>query len=274
MGSYYSTTKVTIAGNIVEVHKYGKGVEYNGLPRKKKKSERPPEVQKRMQVRSLETSLYRARKKVTQLVSSNAYFWYNSKTNKSYMPVFLTLTFKESVQSFIEAGKVFNLFIKRLNYEIYGIKECMLKYLGVKEFQQRGAIHFHVIFFNLPHTKKDLVTEIWGQGFVDIKGVTEKDNIVKYVTKYITKQGIDPRYYKKKRYFCSKGLHKPIVVKRQNAADDLVAVIPKEYLSHKGEQKINVYRKHITVDRYELPKGKTLDDVVENFTQAMYDTLS
>src|SRR5690554_214651 len=54
----------------------------------------------------------------------------------------LTLTFKENMTDYDTADKEFMKFIQRLKYK-YGDFE----YISVKELQERGAIHYHVILF-------------------------------------------------------------------------------------------------------------------------------
>ncbi|PAF16988.1 Rep protein [Terribacillus saccharophilus] len=127
---------------------------------------------------------------------------------------FMTLTFKVNEQDIAVTNLEFNKFIKRLNYTLYKEKKQRLKYLAVWEKQKRGAIHYHVIFFNFPFIKiKDLQT-IWGHGFVKLNkiDVDSQENRGRYVSKYFSKD-LEVREHKKKAFFKSQNLKTPIVKK-------------------------------------------------------------
>ena len=91
---------------------------------------------------------------------------------------FMTLTFKENIQDITYTNYEFNKFIKRLNFYLYHEKKQKLKYLAVWENQKRGAIHYHIIFFDFPFIKTKDLQEIWGHGFVKINkiDVDSKEN--------------------------------------------------------------------------------------------------
>jgi hypothetical protein len=54
--------------------------------------------------------------------------------------MFTTLTFRENLHNIKEANYEFLKFIKRVKYKFGDFK-----YLAVIEFQDRGAIHYHMI---------------------------------------------------------------------------------------------------------------------------------
>lgn len=128
---------------------------------------------------------------------------------------FMTLTFKENIQDVKYTNVEFKKFIKRLNYYLYNEKKQKLKYLAVWEKQKRGAIHYHIIFFELPFINIDELQRIWGNGFVKINkiDVDSKDNRGRYVSKYFSKD-IDEKDYKQKAFFKSLNLKKPIVIRK------------------------------------------------------------
>lgn len=123
---------------------------------------------------------------------------------------FMTLTFKENIEDISYTNKEFNKFIKRLNYYLYKTKKQKLKYLAVWEKQKRGAIHYHIILFDLPYIKNKELQEIWGHGFIKINkiDVDSKENRGRYVSKYFSKD-IDIKEYKQKAFFKSQGLKTP-----------------------------------------------------------------
>lgn len=79
---------------------------------------------------------------------------------------FMTLTFKDNIQDVKYTNVEFKKFIKRLNYYLYNEKKQNLKYLAVWEKQKRGAIHYHIIFFEFPFININDLQRIWGNGFV------------------------------------------------------------------------------------------------------------
>lgn len=123
---------------------------------------------------------------------------------------FMTLTFKENIDDVAYTNYEFNKFIKRLNFYLYNSKKQQLKYLAVWEKQKRGAIHYHVIFFDFPYIKHEDLQKVWGHGFIKINkvDVDSKDNRGRYVSKYFSKN-IDERDYKQKAFFKSQNLKMP-----------------------------------------------------------------
>lgn len=61
--------------------------------------------------------------------------------NFSENDTFMTLTFAENIQDITYADNEFKKFMKRFNYK-YKRKS---KFLAVREFQKRGAIHYHLL---------------------------------------------------------------------------------------------------------------------------------
>lgn len=125
---------------------------------------------------------------------------------------FITLTFKKNINDITYTNYEFNKFIKRLNFSLYNSKKQKLKYLAVWEKQKRGAIHYHIIFFDMPYIKNKQLEEIWGHGFVKINkiDVDSIDNRGRYVSKYFSKD-IDEKNYKQKSFFKSQNLIQPII---------------------------------------------------------------
>lgn len=77
----------------------------------------------------------------------------------------MTLTFKENIKDIDVSNTEFTNFIRRLNYNLYGTKKSVLKYIAVWEKQKRGAIHYHINLFDIPFIKTKKIEEIWGRGF-------------------------------------------------------------------------------------------------------------
>lgn len=187
---------------------------------------------------------------------------YNDKST------FLTLTFGRNLEDLPEANKEFNLFIKRLKYYLKKIDEAneddentkdvkddeaventedvkddetdenteddeakekeSLKYISVWERQERGAIHYHVIMFNLPFVEAKKLEEIWKNGFIKINLIKDEDkatgSVSTYLTKYFVKD-IAERVREKKAYFSSRNLKKPKEWKQRLTDDEINEIL-------------------------------------------------
>lgn len=144
-------------------------------------------------------TLHRARNYLIKLVESNI----NSKSK------LVTLTFKYNVHDISYANSMFTLFIQRLNYFVFNVKKSLLQYTAVPEVQQRGAIHYHVIFYNLPYISKSDLAAVWSFGFVRINSIYNSDRVAFYLVKYLTKSNDDLTRIGEKNYFNSRNLKKP-----------------------------------------------------------------
>lgn len=178
-------------------------------------------------------TVLKSAKKLMQLVRYNA-GQYKKRNGSTFPPIFLTLTFTENVQDWKYANREFSKFIQRLNYRVYGEKCTKLAYVGVPELQDRGAIHYHVLFFNLPYIDKTEIKELWGLGErtrIESEKVKSMngESLGRYITKYMMKQfysknksGEDVFVYNKeiwegkKIYFSSRNLYRPEVFRISN----------------------------------------------------------
>lgn len=146
------------------------------------------------------------------------------KTNETEFKTFITLTFEENILDLKKANKSFNSFrtyIKKLKPDF--------KYIGVPEFQERGAVHYHLLTniayddFNVLNEKviklwspSDNKWQIgrningWNKGYSLVIDLKEIDNIVGYISKYMTKD-IDNRLWGMRRYYYSQNLKKPSI---------------------------------------------------------------
>ena len=128
---------------------------------------------------------------------------------------FITLTFAENIQDFDFANKKLDIFQKRLKRAFPNIM-----YLGVVEFQKRGAIHYH--FLCSEFIKADKLANLWGQGFVKINKIRNHKNLGLYIVKYMTKDLFtERRFFMRKKYFFSKNLKSPIIITCQKVIDKI-----------------------------------------------------
>lgn len=122
-------------------------------------------------------SMTRTKSKLIDIVNYNFNYWKEQKTENQTK--FITLTFKENITSHAIANKEFKKFIQRLR-RAYGQE---FSYTAVIEYQKRGAIHYHCIFFNLPYIHYSEFNKIWGLGFTDLQSLEKIGNVGFYITK-------------------------------------------------------------------------------------------
>jgi hypothetical protein len=107
-----------------------------------------------------------------------------------YYVAHLTLTVAENVTEvdFKHLHRVLQFIAKRLERS-----ESDFKYIAVKELQERGAIHYHILcVYSKPYVfpSSEEIARSWGLGFVKItapKLVIKVEKIASYIGKYIGK---------------------------------------------------------------------------------------
>lgn len=131
-------------------------------------------------------------------------------------PLLISLTYAENIEDIGQGHKDFNNFARNVRAKFGG----QVRYIAVPEFQQRGAIHFHALFWGLPSKKlaraerrTRLVASYWGLGYVDLIMTDGNHKIAGYLSKYMIKGIRDIRMSGRKGYFCSKNIIRPLVEK-------------------------------------------------------------
>lgn len=193
----FSNVKVIKTGNIYEVYQYEKPYFFNFGSREKNGFEE-------IEITKIDRkdSIFRAQAKVRRLVNANAFVW-------GQMPIFVTYTFRENLQDMKKASVLFRAHIRAMKQ-----KHCSsLRYLAVPERQKRGAVHYHVVYFDLPFMQgiKRIFESNWQHGFLQIKAIKHVRNVGAYISKYFSKGWLDERVKGSKSYFTSEGLYQPIV---------------------------------------------------------------
>ncbi len=133
----------------------------------------------------------------------------------SSLPTLVTLTYKDNFTDLSGAYRHLTAFIQSLRYR-FG---KAFAYILVPEFQKRGAVHFHALFWGLP--KEVLLTErqnrtlsrLWGHGFIYIKPTDGNEKLAFYLSKYFTKAFLDPRLINQKSYVASRNIKRPVIQK-------------------------------------------------------------
>jgi len=194
--------------NKYELYIYEKNFFFNKAPEKKTAHSREAEPVRERR----EDNLYRARLRIRRLIGANESAW-GEKLK------FVTYTFGKNVSDLQEANAYWAEYQRKIKHEFTG-----LKYLAVVEFQKRGAIHYHVLYFNLPFRKhiKKILAETWGHGFVNIQTVEHIRHVGAYVSKYLQKQIMDKRLSREKAFFCSKGLIQPNENRAEETIDGII----------------------------------------------------
>jgi len=137
-----------------------------------------------------------------------------AKTNASEWKTFITLTFEENILDIDKANKELKKFIYKVK-RVYND----LKYIGIPEFQKRGAVHYHILtnididntklIYSQQNNEKFKHIKYWNNGFTKVDNLkNDIKKIIGYISKYMTKDA-DNRLYNRHRYFYSKNLQKP-----------------------------------------------------------------
>lgn len=166
------------------------------------------------QILKTKFSISRTRTNIRRLTNANP-----------HLNQFLTLTFEKSMPHLEPANNLFHLFIKRITRAYPDFQ-----YIAVNEFQkdtyfdgrikpEGGSVHYHLLCNlgpkdtsteNLFHWERKFATKYWQNGFVKIKEVRQVTNMGAYFCKYLGKDMFDKRMFRKKKFFCSQTLDKPV----------------------------------------------------------------
>lgn len=156
-------------------------------------------------------TLNEARNNIIRLVGCN-----------SDMKVFCTLTYKDNMQELEKSRKHLQYFFQKLHKDYKN-----LKYLWVMEYQDRGAIHFHILLnINLPinhingrkskdhkQIENEFNKKYWNRGFIDLKVLEDNYQAAKYIATYLVKDLLELDLEGYRVYSYSKNLNKPKVSK-------------------------------------------------------------
>lgn len=216
-------TKVVVSGNLLQLYYFDESIVIeNGAKNTRGRTgivDRSSEYKAR--------SLHKGRNIIRCLVQAN----FNAEAK------FITLTFNDKnlfdTKSIKQCDEKFRLFIRRLKFKYPHFKE----YLMVREFQNRGVVHYHIIA-NLPYIAKDDLAKMWGHGFVWINEITNVFGIGAYLSKYLTKDMIDIRFKGFKTYIASRNLKRPVVYYGEEAESMKNELVDKsDFPSYEGTYK-------------------------------------
>lgn len=250
----FTKSKLTISGNIFETYDFQEDLWYGPMPQQIRLNYRQGKRLKNG-TRS-EESFFRAKGRLKRLIDSNV----GQCGDEKLRPSFVTFTFRENITDIKKANFEFTKFIRKFNYSLK-LEHSHLKYATVIEFQKRGAVHYHTLFFNLPYIRNmyDKMEKLWGNGFVISKKIDKVKNISSYICKYMTKEMNNKRLYGQKCYFTSMNLKKPRTIYNESVVRFVSQFMPEEIEPY---EKV-IPRKHcgaIAYRRYDLTEHQELKD--------------
>jgi len=196
-------TKVIKSGNIIEVYQYEKAPALRSYTRRRRHVQE--KAADRGPVRPHKRrgdNLLRLRRGFIRLVRTNLVGDSN--------PAFLTLTMR-SIVSLEAAAARYTRFAVRLK-KAFGSD---IRYIGVPEFQKRGAVHYHVLVWGIPpdvivsERQERMIAALWGEGFVDCVLTDGSLKLAGYLGKYMTKSLLDERLGGKRAYYASRNILRP-----------------------------------------------------------------
>lgn len=245
--------KLIQSGDIIEIYNYDRGY-LKGYENKIANTGRKKDYESENYEEHRKQVLQRAKRELRRLINANV-----GQYGKKFTSKFLTLTFSDNVTDLDIANYEFKKFIKRLNYKIYNSKESNLKYTAVIEFQKRGAIHYHIIIYNMPYIKANEIANCWDNGFIKINKIDDIDNVGAYVSEYLgddaKEQGHsieDDRLKGRKSYFSSKGLFKPVEITDKKIVEQVATALQStDKLTYSAEYE-NEYTGKIIYKQYNL----------------------
>lgn len=171
-------------------------------------------------------------------------------------PLLITLTYGENLTDLKRAYKDLSSFVQSLRYK-YG---KIFRYICVPEFQKRGAVHYHALFWGLRGSillerKTRTIAGLWSRGYVFIKETDGDEKLSFYLSKYMAKAFIDPRLKNQKCYVASRNIERPNVMKYvsyagigfildQHGMNQNEPIVDREYLtSWLGRGRLRIFKK-------------------------------
>ena len=134
-----------------------------------------------------------------------------SNLSGTELPLLITLTYAENITDLSIGYKDYRAFIQTLRNK-YG---KTFRYICVPEFQQRGAVHFHALFWGLPpevftqERTTRTIARIWTRGFIFMKQTDGNEKLSSYLAKYMAKAFVDSRLNNQKAYTTSRNIDRP-----------------------------------------------------------------
>jgi len=191
--------KVIKSGDTYEIYKY----EREPSPIKRGTRKKSLTNGYRRAARRTPLNAERTRKTFIRIVRSNL--------SRDERPTLITLTMRDIV-SIDVAYSCLTAFHNNLRAK-FGKG---FRYVAVPEFQKRGAVHFHILYWGLPvevieHERTNrTIQNIWALGYVDCLLTDGSQKLAGYLAKYMSKSMQDDRIAGQKAYACSRNVLRPM----------------------------------------------------------------
>lgn len=212
-GTQLSKRRLIVSGDLIELYEYEHPYAYNVAPMRMSSGDISEPISEELNARRAD-NLGHVRSEIRRLIECNF-------RSYGYQPVFITLTFRENILDVDYANTCFKAFIRRFA-RLLGRPP---RYLAIIEFQKRGAVHYHCVFFNVPLAFEERerrtrdISALWRMGFVDVERIRHARSVSAYVCKYLNKGLHDPRLRGRKSYLTSHALFRPREVRRESSID-------------------------------------------------------
>lgn len=162
-------------------------------------------------------SMNRSKNNLTDILKSNDFNF------------FVTLTFDKNKIDRLDDNKTrkeFAKFVKDLRKDFNN-----MIYVAVPEYHKKGGLHFHLLLGKVTAEELGLVDSgkfvksgrckgqtifnvtKWQSGFSTATKVLDTNAVKYYLSKYLTKGKVDPRFFGKKRFYVSQNIERPQVEK-------------------------------------------------------------
>jgi hypothetical protein len=225
--------KIIKSGREIEVYDYKDKEILRGYKRKERKNKKTQEFKGQLNFNEYKKELKKIEEWEISYKAKTKFSISRTRTNirrltnaNPQLNKFLTLTFAESTTELQKANYLFNQAMKRIIRQ-----KDYFEYITVVEFQKDtdyhgrkkekgGSVHYHLLC-NIKMPKTESLEELfawerwfalryWKYGFIKIKDVRQVSNMGAYFCKYLGKDMFDKRMFRKKKFFCSQKLNKPV----------------------------------------------------------------
>lgn len=197
-----------------------------------------------------------------------------ARSNRESWKSFITLTFKENVKDLKKANKEFQKYRRKVKKNF-----PEFKYLCVPEFQQRGAVHYHILsnlecnsqlipkrrkkktyneekqrYYDLHYYNLTFWEKGYSTAFDIINEVDSNFKLEKYITKYLYKD-FDNRFFGHNKFFYSQNCNLPKTTYLDLDDETYQALllqysnIEHEVKEYKAER---AYAKSFTINKYTI----------------------
>jgi len=195
-----SKQRLIVAGKYREHYIYSTPFAYNFPPEKREQNVSEHKNIKR------DDNLREAKKHLSRLILANE----NAYGQRAK---FITYTFHNNVKNVSVAMNFWRSYMKRFRRRFGNYR-----YTCVIEFQKRGAVHFHVIYYDMPYIEnlKKEIQKTWIYGWSKVIALRSVKRLSAYISAYLTKGTFDERLLKRRAFFSSRNLIQPLLFRSES----------------------------------------------------------